>query len=234
MNLVLAHEPLYASECMRLDEELLAKAETGGSNARIYEWKLPSVSVPRSFLSEKIDFSVLMDAGIDFVKRPTGGGVLIHGFDLSYSVGVPRTGGWAGLGIDEAGLLLAQPVLEALIKCGFKAEFRPLAGVPEPIKQALCDTQKSPLDILISGQKVAAFAQRRTAQGLFQHGSVHLRKVPEGVISAVKKAGLGTAFEWEQAGEAVSPLEEFGQVDVGRLRDGLAGAVKGVREPGKG
>ena len=46
-------------------------------------------------------------------------------------------------------------------------------------------------------------------------------KVPEGVISAVKKAGLGTEFEWEKVGEAVSPLEDFGQVDVARLKDTL-------------
>jgi len=226
--------PASASECMRLDEELLTKAENGESNARIYEWKGPSVSVPRSFSSDGVKNDVLQDAGIEFVKRPTGGGVLIHGFDLSYSVGVPRLGGWEHLGVDEAGLLIAQPVLETLIKCGFKAGFRPPLAPPNAPNPALCAIQKSPLDILISGRKVAAFAQRRTAKALFQHGSIHIRKIPERVISAVKKAGLGTDLEWQLAGEAVAPLEEFEQVDVGRLKEVLMEAIRTAGGPGEG
>ena len=223
--------PASASECMRLDEEILSKSENGASNARIYEWESPSLSVPRSYSSEGVNFDVLKDAGIEFVKRPTGGGVLIHGFDLSYSIGVPRQGGWGGLGIDEAGLLLALPVLETLIKCGFMASFRPLKGVENSPKQPLCATQKSPLDILISGRKVAAFAQRRTAKALFQHGSIYIRRVPERVISSVIKAGLGSDLEWRMADEAVIPLEETGVVDVGRLKELLAVAVAGLQEP---
>ena len=242
--------PTSASECMRLDEEILSKAEKGETHARIYEWESPSISVPRSFSLDGVNFSVLQDAGIEFVKRPTGGGVLINGFDLSYSIGVPRQGGWGGLGIDEAGLILALPVLETLIKCGFMASFRPLKGadnVPqnspfdtaqgiaqgEPAARVkpLCATQKSPLDILISGRKVAAFAQRRTAKALFQHGSIYIRRVPERVISSVIKAGLGSDLEWRMADEAVIPLEETGVVDVGRLKELLAVAVAGLQEP---
>lgn len=219
--------PASAPECMRCDEELLAKAENGESNARIYEWKNPAVSVPRSFSSDGVDFEALKNAGVEFVKRPTGGGILVHGFDLSYSAAVPRTVKWAGLGIDEAGLLLAQPVLESLIRCGYKAVFRTPESHGKTPKQPLCAVQKSPLDILISGRKVAAFAQRRTARGIFQHGSINLRGIPNNIISSVKKAGLGTELEWQLAGEAVSFLEEHGPVDLDLLKGALREAVGG-------
>lgn len=192
------------AENMAKDEAMLRKAEKDGAppfQIRIYEWAGPAVSLSRSFRIESGAKSALESAGIAVVVRPTGGGVLVHGFDLSVSVAVPRRAGWEGRGIDEAGRLLAEPVLLALRDAGFEAGFR---GGESDSTSRLCFLQKSALDIMVSGAKVGAFAQRRTARALFQHGSIQLEPLPGAVWGAVRDAGLGTEAEWGEVGGGLS------------------------------
>ena len=221
-----------AKACMDRDMALIRGAEGGYSLACIYEWARPAVSVPRSFQGGNVYMAVLDRAGIEFIKRPTGGGILVHGFDLSFSVAVPRTGIWDGLGIEEAGKKLAEPVVKALIGCGFKASFRGDAGDKGGKVAVLCANQKSPLDIMISGNKVGAFAQRRTAKALFQHGSILVKVIPDGIQNAILEAGLGTLKEWHASGQMVSPLESLGRVDLTRLRKVLEIEAGGVPDGG--
>ena len=80
---------------------------------------------------------------------------------------------------------------------------------------------------MVAGYKVAAFAQRRTAGVLFQHGSVMLRAIPEEVREALREAGLGTAADWGEVGGAVRPLEALDKGGVGGVRKALQTRVKG-------
>jgi lipoate-protein ligase A len=74
----------------------------------------------------------------------------------------------------------------------------------------LCFLQKSFLDIMVGGRKVAAFAQRRTAGAVFQHGSVLVEPVPEDVVSSLMSAGLGTPGEWDAVRRRAGTVGLFG------------------------
>ncbi|GAB6066206.1 lipoate--protein ligase family protein [Aquifex pyrophilus] len=76
----LGFEVLPPEENMRRDEEILLELERGKiqPSFRIYEWSEVCVSLGRN--QESRDFPVKV------VRRPTGGGALLHGWDLSFSV----------------------------------------------------------------------------------------------------------------------------------------------------
>jgi lipoate-protein ligase A len=72
-------EVLDGFENMQKDHENFLRVEDGGGPFfRLYLWKKPVISL--GFHQEPRDFSV------DVVKRPTGGGALLHGWDISFSV----------------------------------------------------------------------------------------------------------------------------------------------------
>ena len=72
-------EVLDGYENMQKDyENFLRVEEGGGPFFRLYLWKKPVISL--GFHQEPRDFPV------DVVKRPTGGGALLHGWDISFSV----------------------------------------------------------------------------------------------------------------------------------------------------
>src|SRR5580698_7976 len=78
-------EPRTAPLNMAMDEIILKK--TSAPVLRIYRWLRPAVSFgcfEKFFTVEK------MHPGRELVRRWTGGGVVLHGDDLTYSLMVPR------------------------------------------------------------------------------------------------------------------------------------------------
>ncbi len=224
------------------DAELLARAEKSPGNAVLshsYAWSSPAVSVPRSFRG-RVNMKTLEEGGIAFVRRPTGGAVLVHGFDVSYAAAVGRTGAWGRMGWEEICFMLATPVLHALREAGYDAFFRGEAGKPGAAggRTGLCFAQTSAVDILARGNggagllKVAAFAQRRTARGILEHGSAFLEEIPEGVINTLVKAGLGSPAGWRGALRGVGWLANLPGGEPGKFREALFRLSKTVSEMG--
>lgn len=76
----LGFEVLSPEENMKRDEELLFSLEEGKIEPcfRIYEWSELCISIGKNQEMKKFPIKV--------VRRPTGGGALIHGWDISFCI----------------------------------------------------------------------------------------------------------------------------------------------------
>jgi len=150
---------------MALDEALLMEATF--PVLRVYRWETPAISFGY-FLPCRAAEAVR--SGRDIVRRWTGGGMVEHGEDFTWSLVVPsvepfsRTRPVASYGV------LHEALAEALGKTGLTVEQVP-ASAPVPAG-GLCFATPAPGDLLVAGRKIAGAGQRRCRYGLLHQGSL--------------------------------------------------------------
>lgn len=156
---------------MAVDEALL---EGFGENDlpifRLYGWEnalsFGRFSKPRSY----IELGRVEQQRLSCVRRLSGGGVLVHGGDLSYSLVLPR-GMLKEKSVKENYRYLCRFLIRLYEKMGLKAEFAHDLGA-EINHSNICLAGHEPYDILIGGKKMGGNAQRYTSRALFQHGTI--------------------------------------------------------------
>lgn len=198
-------EPAPGPENMGADDLLAADAVARDRPlVRIYGWSEPTVSLG--------GFQRLADAraatalsGLAFVRRPSGGGAIIHGTDLTYAVAVPRSHAW---GNDPQVLydVFHESLAAELRQRGVAAERHPgrerSAGDEQRL---LCFDRRARGDLVVrisahgpDGEKILGSAQRRLRGAVLQHGSLLLEPPP---IAAPTHRGLRRlhpeANDWE-------------------------------------
>lgn len=159
-------------------DELLAEetARTGGVAMRLYRWSRPTLSLG-GFQKSSDAASLVQAAGLDLVRRPSGGGAILHGTDLTYAVAVSRGHPLAGApqSLYDA---LHQAMVETLREAGFAASLFSAGNAPaggsgesSPDGPLLCFDRRAVGDVLVGPHKVLGSAQRRLAGSILQHGS---------------------------------------------------------------
>jgi lipoate-protein ligase A len=103
------------------------------------------------------------------VRRPTGGGLVPHDADWTYSVVIPPNHAWYGLRAPESYERIHQWIQSAFTALGVVTELA-LDCRKEIPGQCFAGYEKS--DLLRLGRKIAGAAQRRTKTGLLIQGSV--------------------------------------------------------------
>ena len=75
---------------MAVDHALAACSSPGKAVLRIYQWSCPTVSFGRNEPTRgRYDPALGRSAGIEFVRRPTGGRAVLHDRELTYSAVLP-------------------------------------------------------------------------------------------------------------------------------------------------
>jgi lipoate-protein ligase A len=155
-------EVLDGYENMQKDyENFLRVEEGGGPFIRLYLWKKPVISL--GFHQEPRDFPV------DVVKRPTGGGALLHGWDISFSV-VDVKEMW-GKSPKKIYLRLMGLLKESLESLGLSLELSNYGG---SYREYFCIFQPTFGEITQRGKKLVACAMRVGKRGFLLHGSLFL------------------------------------------------------------
>jgi lipoate-protein ligase A len=180
-------DPADGPANMAADECLAAEAERRRSPlVRIYGWSATTVSLG-AFQRLSDAGAVPEIAGMPLVRRPSGGGAIVHGGDLTYAAAVPRSHPWGGAP-ETLYDALHEAMAEVLAGRGLAAR-RWAAGDPAPTDAAaggepfFCFDRRSPGDLIVPGAgpagpvppKVMGSAQRRLATVVLQHGSLLLR-----------------------------------------------------------
>ena len=115
---------------METDESLAAGLDAAGGIPllRVYGWKPHAVSIGFHQQMEDFDLRALQRAGIDIVRRPTGGRAILHADEITYSVVMP--GG--GRSPREIYKLISAGLLASLQVLGIEAQLADgdLAGSP--------------------------------------------------------------------------------------------------------
>ncbi len=100
---------------MGLDEALLRSVAEGKSlpTLRFYGWAPPAVSIGYfQGLHEEVDAAACKTAGIDVVRRITGGGAVFHHHEVTYSIVLPLSHPLARPNILDSYRLLLGGIIE--------------------------------------------------------------------------------------------------------------------------
>ncbi len=162
---------LGATENMAIDKSLLSEIDL--PIFRLYTWEENCFSIGRFQKIEDIENWQIY--GKNWAKRVTGGGLLLHGFDVSYTIVVP---------VKSLGKKSVKESYE--YNCEFIFNFYKNLGLnPKWAKDILpnslshssfCQEGFEPYDIIIDGKKIGGNAQKRTKELILQHGSIPLFK----------------------------------------------------------
>ncbi len=168
---------------MAVDEAILEAYERAdpkpSPTLRLYGWEPATLSLGRSQDAEgSHDVRVLSLGGIGLVRRPTGGGAVLHEFERTYAVvgalGIPPFSG----GVIATYRTIAEALMRGLMRLG-------VAVIPvEPARGSLRDTAAACFERLgawelaANGRKLVGSAQARRRGALLQHGSIPMRLDP--------------------------------------------------------
>ena len=161
-----AHSPAFN---MAADSVMLERApQCGLPLLRFYCWDRPAVSIG---YVQRYDAA---PAGYAVVRRPTGGGVVYHDCDFTYTIAFPP-GHWLnGLDRNASYDWLNRTLQNALARVGINADLSQ-QQIPHEVDRAkmVCFTNPTRYDLLLNGRKIAGSAQRRTAKGVLHQGSLN-------------------------------------------------------------
>ncbi len=163
---------------MAVDEWLMEwSGTTGGCGWRLYGWQEPTLSLGYfQAYEDRRKHPASLDCPA--VRRPSGGGAIVHDAELTYSVVVPRG---HPLALRRRVLYDAvhATLVEVLGRRGIAACLCGGSGRTRLGRQPfLCFLRRAPADVLVGSAKIAGSAQRRSAGAVLQHGSVLLARSP--------------------------------------------------------
>jgi lipoate-protein ligase A len=188
---------------MAVDEALLR--EVRAPVLRLYEWSVPAVSLGY------FQSAALAPAGRPFVRRYTGGGLVDHARDITYTLVLPRAHPWMELSAPASYAQVHRGVQAVLAARGIAAELTPEAAA---LESEACFQKPVRFDLVAEGRKLGGAAQRRTREGMLHQGSLLLpdparnREVRRAFAEAFSaeleltlEAGEWTVAEQARAGE---------------------------------
>lgn len=210
--------PRDGPEQMACDEILLKSAAL--PVLRIFRWSRPWISTGY-FVS--MDEARALRPDLPVCRRWTGGGIVVHEGDFTFSLSVPKTEQLASLRPSESYRRIHAALVEALKEAGCPAE---LAGAAAKTP-AECFAAPVEHDVLARGSKIAGGAQRRSRLGLLHQGSVQTGKPLAREFGTVLARHLAPSVqEW-------APPEAF-EEEVGRLtaqKYAAEGFLVGPKQP---
>jgi lipoate-protein ligase A len=185
---VLDSGPCGCAFNMALDEALMEFApELSRPVLRFYGWTQPAASFG---YSQKISDVESVTALRPLVRRPTGGGLVPHDADWTYSIVIPPNHPWYALRASESYERMHQWIQSALLSLNIATELAP-CGRKEIPGQCFVGYEKS--DVLRFGSKIAGAAQRRSKHGLLIQGSI--QPVPLNVARAQWQGAMTASAE---------------------------------------
>jgi lipoate-protein ligase A len=157
---------------MALDEALLEAMQRLQTPAlRFYGWMEPAATFGYFQKFSEVERATLLRP---LVRRPTGGGIVPHDVDWTYSFAVPPKHEWHLLAAIESYRRIHEWIQRAFEKLNIPTELAPdkKSAQGSPGMPGECFTGHEKFDLLWHGRKIAGAAQRRNKLGLLIQGSV--------------------------------------------------------------
>lgn len=215
-----------AEEIMSLDAKLLRAMQAKDAPIlHLYRWAGPSATYGHFIDPKKhLDLDFVQRYRLNLARRPTGGGIVFHIWDLAFSFLMPAGHPKFSTNTLENYRFVNQIVLEAVREV-FSVSFdlipqnAPSLG---PDCQNFCMAKPTQYDVIHQGMKIAGAAQRRGKQGYLHQGTISLAfpqlgllrdclLSKEAVLQAMQAytfAPLGRVWEPKQLNDARTAVEE--------------------------
>jgi lipoate-protein ligase A len=188
---------------MALDETLLENvSQLGKPVLRFYGWTQPAATFGYFQKFSEVERATQLRP---LIRRPTGGGIVPHDADWTYSFVAPPDHEWHSLKAEESyrrihdwlRLAFAEMKVETeLATCGKKSAI----GNRQSAIPSACFVGHEKFDLLWRGKKIAGAAQRRNKLGLLIQGSIQpppvslSRKNFEAAMRAVAEKNFGVRW----------------------------------------
>lgn len=156
---------------MALDESMMEMASNPW--LRVYQWNEPTVSIG---FSQSLDLIPESMRAWPVVRRWTGGGVVAHDGDWTYTLAVPAAHPFGAQAAGDSYRQIHEAIIEALALSGI-ADCA-LQPVSTSDGMGVCFTEPARYDVVRQGQKIAGAAQRRSRAGFLHQGTVQPLKPP--------------------------------------------------------
>jgi lipoate-protein ligase A len=231
-HLIIEGSPRRGSWNMAVDEYLFAASQKEGATfLRFYRWERPTASLGYSQTAARAaDLDFCRANGIDIVRRMTGGKLVLHHRELTYSLASADADLFTDT-LRESYRRISLGLVRGLELMGLEAGLAP-SSPPEYVRGTMpCFAFPARDEVEIGGLKIVGSAQKRTGAAFLQHGSVPLEKdedllkgaarseAPDNGIrmtSLAEALGRPVAFEW--AAEKLSlGLSGFFEVSLKRF-----------------
>lgn len=203
---ILETKAASAEENMQMDALLLAHLEGQEKPIlHLYEWERPSATFGYFVKPEELlNLAEAEKKGLDLARRPTGGGVVFHLWDLAFSVLVPaKSPLFSTHTLDNYNLVnrVVKDVVKEFI--GISDE---ISLIPDDVPfqdqtcTHFCMARPTKYDVMLQGKKIAGAAQRKTKDGFLHQGTIALLRPDEELLkavlpsAAVKEAMLQNTF----------------------------------------
>jgi lipoate-protein ligase A len=180
---------------MALDEALLeAMPRLQTPVLRFYGWTQPAATF--GYFQKYAEVMATTPLR-PLIRRPTGGGIVPHNADWTYSVAFPPGHEWHSLKAEESYRRIHDWLRLAFAELSVATELAPCCKKSVP-GQCFVGHEKS--DLLWHGQKIAGAAQRRNQLGLLIQGSIQPPPVPlaretfESAMCDVAKSNFGVSW----------------------------------------
>jgi lipoyl(octanoyl) transferase len=215
-SLQVYHDVLPHSTAMNMsiDEALLEHATV--PSIRFYRWRSPALSF--GYFGRFSDVANHASAR-DLVRRWTGGGIVFHGDDLTYSIVIP-----ANDKAFESSMSIYDKVHHALVnalngigKHAVVAGGVDVGGIAAAKRTAIstsgynCFANPVRADVMIDARKVAGAAHRRTRRGLLQQGSIQGVELENGFAERFAQGLSASCSEREVDRKILNRARELAQ-----------------------
>ena len=160
---------------MALDEALLeAVSRLGKPVLRFYGWTEPAATF--GYFQKYADVERATPLR-PLIRRPTGGGIVPHDADWTYSLAFPPGHEWHSLKAEESYRRVHEWIQSAFARLKIATELAPgcrcsALDTRHPSPPDACFVGHVKFDLLWKGRKIAGAAQRRNKSGLLIQGSV--------------------------------------------------------------
>lgn len=152
---------------MALDEALLESVTALGALVfRAYGWTQPAATFGYFQHFAEIERTTMLRP---LIRRPTGGGLVPHDADWTYSMAFPPGHDWYELRAEESYRQVHEWIQRAFTVLGVATKVAPCCKKTLP---GQCFVGYEKFDLLWHGKKIAGAAQRRNKLGLLIQGSI--------------------------------------------------------------
>lgn len=189
-------------------DEILMESQRGPAvlpTLRFYSWSEPSCTMGYfQNLPEISKRLKLAEKKIRAVKRLTGGGLVIHGEDLTFSLTVQNPGPWMPADVKDSYLKVNEALRVGLEVLYPGIDYADCKNLPSARGKGerVCFEAPSCYDLLLKGKKIVGASQRRSEGALLHQSTVFLKEEKRGdLISAIVR---GFEQKWGVSFEEIS------------------------------
>ncbi len=222
--------PMTGKDNMEKDLELMEEVATGECPPilRLYRWFPPAVSLGYfQDAYEVVNMQACTDAGVDVVRRPTGGRAVLHNHELTYSIIVPEVHPFINNGgVMDAYRAISRGIVTAFNLLNILASVTPEEKGQGGFAPGSCFDTPSAYEVQVDRKKVVGSAQLRRDGIVLQHGAI-MFKLPADLYKKVLKKDyrLAEGKKQVEVGEKAAGLHDLGyEISYDRMTRAL---VKG-------